>query len=158
MPIVVPRREPSVEGYAVTVNGEAYAVGSTYAFAIPPCKAGPRHCDARDVTDVIEACVFDDCAAYDITMTVPPEPIPANDATLRGLNLTAGPPDVAPENRRVVAYAPRFYHDVRNFRAVGSVERDEAFVHVSARPNSPRCAGLFINGRAAEPNLSLIHI
>ena len=153
VPIVVPRREPSVEGYAVTVNGEAYAVGSTYAFAIPPCEAGPRHCDARDVTVVIEACVFDDCAAYDITMTVPQEPIPANDATLRGLNLTAGPPDVAPENRRVVAYAPRFYHDVRNFRAVGSVERDEAFVHVSARPNSPRYSGLFINGRAAEPNV-----
>ena len=157
VPIVVPRLDLSVEGYAVTVNGEAYAVGSAYAYAIPPCDAGPRHCDVRDVTLIIEACVFDDCAEYVLTITVPPEPILANDATLRGLTLTAGPPDVSPETRRVVPYAPRFYHDVRNFRAVGSVDRDEAFVHVSARPNSPRYSGLFVNGRAAEPNVP-VHV
>ena len=35
--------------------------------------------------------MFDDCAEYVITITVPPEPILANDATLRGL--THPPPD-----------------------------------------------------------------
>ena len=156
VPIVVPRLDLSVEGTR-TVNGEAYAVGSAYAYASPPCDAGPRHCDVRDVTLIIEACVFDDCAEYVLTITVPPEPILANDATLRGLTLTAGPPDVSPETRRVVPYAPRFYHDVRNFRAVGSVDRDEAFVHVkrarTAR-GTPVCSSTV---ERREPNVP-VHV
>ena len=92
MPLTVPPppHVPPIEGFGVRVNGEEYTLGSTFSVEVPRCAIGPRHCDARHLTITAEACIFDECVTYTVVATIPAVSIPANDASMRAVNITAG--------------------------------------------------------------------
>ena len=92
----------------------------------PAARSGPRHCDARHLTITAEACIFDECVTYTVVATIPAVSIPANDASMRAVNITAGPTNSTAGGRIVVEYSPSFFHDVRRFsaRVDGGLEHD----------------------------------
>ena len=151
LPLTVPppHHVPPIEGFGVTVNGEEYTLGSTFSVEVPRCAIGPRHCDARHLTITAEACIFDECATYTVVATIPAVSIPADDASMRAVNITAGPVNATAGGRTAVEYSPSFFHDVRRFsaRVDGALE----YLHLSVAPNSPNYSGLFINGRPSLP-------
>jgi len=151
VPITIPPTESPVDGYAITIDDEPYAPGSTKFVEVVKCAIGPVHCDAQKTTITIDVCVFETCAKYVFVLTSPPSPAPIDDASLRDLNITAGPSDAS--SRVGVEYTPAFHYAQRTYRAAvdSSLER----VYVAAAPNSPRYSGLFVNGRRVAPYASV---
>lgn len=151
VPLTVPPppHVPPIEGFGVRVNGEEYTLGSTFSVEVPRCAIGPRHCDARHLTITAEACIFDECVTYTVVATIPAVSIPANDASMRAVNITAGPTNSTAGGRILVEYSPSFFHDVRRFSA--RVDGGLEYVHLSVAPNSPSYSRLFINGRPTLP-------
>jgi len=73
------------------MNGVPYTPGSTISMPLPVCAAGPLHCDARELVLVVVVCIeVGDCFTYTLVVSVPLAPAPADDASLRAINLTAG--------------------------------------------------------------------
>ena len=115
------------------MQGEAVTPGAAVTVAVPPCPAGPRHCDDRAWTVEAEACVFARCVAYAFLFTIPAAPIPSDDASLRAVRVESAAPGSLGTPFRI---APAFYHDVGDFRVLDAVDRADAFVRVAATPNA----------------------
>ena len=69
------------------MDGAPIVLGSTVHVPVPPCAAGPNHCDARRFEVAVEACVgaseTKTCSAYTFDVTVPgASAFGADDATL----------------------------------------------------------------------------
>ena len=142
VPITVPPPGPGVEGFAARVQGEAVTPGAAATVAVPPCPAGPRHCDDRAWTVEAEACVFARCVAYAFLFTIPAAPIPSDDASLRAVRVESAAPGSLGTPFRI---APAFYHDVGDFRVLDAVDRADAFVRVAATPNAALGSRVFVN-------------
>ena len=141
VPITVPPPGPGVEGFAARVQGEAVTPGAAATVAVPPCPAGPRHCDDRAWTVEAEACGRA-LRRVRVSFTIPAAPIPSDDASLRAVRVESAAPGSLGTPFRI---APAFYHDVGDFRVLDAVDRADAFVRVAATPNAALGSRVFVN-------------
>ena len=162
--VIAPPPGPLADGYGVTVNGAPVVLGSTAYVPVPPCAAGPNHCDARRFEIKVEACVGGverrgeldaragsrTCAPYAFEVTVPgASAFDADDATLRDVVVRYGTTVDASVRAQVRARdGGAVRHDAAELFV--AVPRDAARVFVSVAPNSPRHGGVFVAGRAAS--------